>query len=116
MLIAVLLEEMIADLGHEVIGRAAALDEALQMARDGSLDVAILDVNLNGEDVHPVADVLAARGIPFAFSTGYGQRRLPEPHRDRPILHKPFQRHDVAKIFTGLVSQSPGSSTGRSGS
>ena len=53
--------------------------------------VAILDVNLNGEPILPVADVLVARGTPFVFATGYGERGLPEPYRDRPTLNKPFQ-------------------------
>ena len=52
---------------------------------------AILDVNVDGEEIFPVADILAKRGLPFVFVTGYGERSLPEPYRDRPALQKPFQ-------------------------
>ena len=73
-----LLEDMLDDLGYEVAGTAGGLDEALGLARDADVDVAILDVNLNGNPVYPVADVLAGRGVPFMFSTGYGEQGLPE--------------------------------------
>ncbi len=63
----------------------------MQAAKTADFDVAILDVNLDGEPVSPVADALVARGMPFVFATGYGERGLPEPYRDRPTLKKPFQ-------------------------
>src|SRR5262249_28308028 len=60
-------------------------------AKTADFDIAILDVNLDGEPVSPVADALVARGTPFVFATGYGERGLPEPYRDRPMLKEPFQ-------------------------
>jgi CheY-like chemotaxis protein len=95
-MIRMLLEDMIADLGHEVKAVAGRLDDALALARDTDCDGAILDVNLNGAKVYPVADVLIERGIPFAFATGYGERGLPQKYRGRPTLQKPFQRDDLA--------------------
>jgi CheY-like chemotaxis protein len=102
MLVAAMLEGMIADLGHELAGNAAKLDQALAMAQSETFDFAVLDVNLDGKEIYPVAEVLAARGIPFVFCTGYGPRRLPERHRSRPILHKPFQRHDLEQIVSQI--------------
>lgn len=98
-LIALLVEDMLAELGHDVIGPVARLNKALEMARREALDVAILDVNINGEDTYPVAAVLAARSIPFVFATGYARQRLPEPYCDAPLLQKPFMQSDLQKAF-----------------
>jgi CheY-like chemotaxis protein len=110
-LVALLLEDMLAELGHTVVGPVARLDKALEAAQREAFDVAILDVNINGEAAYPIingeaaypiADALAARGIPFVFSTGYGQKSLRAPYSDRPALQKPFQRHDLQKLFAEL--------------
>lgn len=101
-LVALLLEDMLAELGHTVVGPVARLDKALEMVQGGAFDVAILDVNINGGEAYPIADALAARGIPFVFSTGYGKKSLREPYSDRPTLQKPFQRHDLQKLFAEL--------------
>ena len=108
MLVAVMLEGMIAELGHQPVGTAAGFDHALAMAQRQTFDFAILDVNLDGQEIYPVAAVLAARGIPFAFCTGYGQRRLPEPYRGRPILQKPIQRGDLEKIVSQICASEHG--------
>jgi hypothetical protein len=65
------------------------------MAQREPLDIAILDVNLNGQEVYLVAAALATRGIPFVFATGYGKHSLRPPYDDRPMLPKPFRRGDV---------------------
>jgi CheY-like chemotaxis protein len=101
-LIALLLEDMLAELGHTVVGPVARLDKALETARREAFDVAILDVSINGGDVYPIAEALAARDIPFVFSTGYDKKSLPAPYSDRPALQKPFQRHDLQKLFAEL--------------
>ena len=62
---------------------------------DGEFNAAILDVNLDGQEIYPVADILAQRGLPFVFVTGYGERSLPEPYRGRPALQKPFQAEQL---------------------
>jgi CheY-like chemotaxis protein len=90
-MIRMLLEDMLSDLGYGIAASAGELEEAVTLARNSDFDVAILDVNLNGNAVYPVADVLAERGVPFMFSTGYGERGLSEAYRDRPTLQKPFQ-------------------------
>jgi CheY-like chemotaxis protein len=101
-LIGMLLEDMLSDLGYELAATAARIDEASQIARDGQFDAAILDVNLNGEEVYPVAAILEARGIPFVFATGYGERGLPPAHQNRPTLQKPFQQETLERELAGL--------------
>jgi CheY-like chemotaxis protein len=103
-MIRMLLEDMLDDLGFKVALSAGRLDEAISLAREGEFDVAILDVNLDGELVYPVADVLAARGLPFAFSTGYGESGMPDIYRDRPTLQKPFQLAGLEKALMDLLA------------
>src|SRR4051794_22900016 len=74
MIVAWLLQDMLADLGCAVVGPAARVSQALAMIDAEAIDAAVLDVNLNGQKSYPVADALAARGMPFVFSTGYGRR------------------------------------------
>src|SRR5450755_3793242 len=76
MIVAWLLQDMLADLGCVVVGPAASINEALVMIDAEAFDVAVLDVNLNGKMSYPIADVLASRGVPFLFSTGYDKDRL----------------------------------------
>ena len=80
------------------------LSEARQIAADGDFSAAILDVNLDGQEIYPVADILAKRGLPFVFVTGYGERSLPEPYRGRPALQKPFQAEQLKTTLAGLLS------------
>ncbi len=101
-LVALLLEDMLAELGHTVVGPVGRLDKALETVQLEAFDVAILDVNINGGDVYPIAEALAARDIPFVFSTGYDKKSLPASYSDRPALQKPFQRHDLQKLFAEL--------------
>src|SRR5260370_41429987 len=98
LMIRMLLEDMLAELGYTIAAAAARLDEALEAAQNADFDIAILDVNLNGQPISPVADALAARGMPFVFATGYGERGLPELYRDRPTLKKPFQRDGLKRM------------------
>jgi CheY-like chemotaxis protein len=89
-LIAMLVEDMLSDLGCETVGPAYQLSEALTMAREADFDCAILDLNLEGQTTYPVAKVLRARNIPFAFASGYAVSDLGEGFGDVPVLHKPF--------------------------
>ncbi len=84
LMIRMLLEDMLGELGYTIAAEAGRVEEALQAAKTADFDLAILDVNLNGEPIGPVAEALVARGLPFVFATGYGERGLPEPYRDRP--------------------------------
>jgi CheY-like chemotaxis protein len=91
--------EMLADLGHEVSGMATSLSSALQAAQTLAFDVALLDVNLGGHRVDEVAAVLASRGIPFAFTTGYGAQTLPASFAQRPYLAKPYEAEQLGQTL-----------------
>jgi len=93
--ISLLLEDMLLDFGCEVIGPAARLAAALDVVGRESIDLAILDVNVAGEPIYPVAEALAQQGVPFVFSTGYGSAGIKDAFRDRPVLQKPFAQHDL---------------------
>jgi CheY-like chemotaxis protein len=99
LMIRMLLEDMLGELGYTVAAEAARIEEALDAAKNADFDIAILDVNLNGQPISPVADALVARGMPFVFATGYGERGLPEPYRDRPTLKKPFQMEGLKQML-----------------
>jgi CheY-like chemotaxis protein len=94
-LILYTLQDMLEELGCRVVATALRIDDALAKGDSAAFDVAILDVNVGGERIDPVADLLARRGVPFLFATGYGARSLPEGHRDRIVLAKPYQTHEV---------------------
>lgn len=93
--ISLLLEDMLLDFGCEVVGPAARLSAALEAVSREQVDLAILDVNVAGEPIYPVAEALAQRDIPFVFSTGYGSAGIRDTFRDRPVLQKPFAQHDL---------------------
>lgn len=98
-MIRMLIEDMLADLGFAVAAQAAKVDEALAAATGVDIDLAILDVNLNGQTTGPVARALADRGTPFVFATGYGEHGLPPEFRDRPLLKKPFQIDSLKRML-----------------
>ena len=103
--IAMLIEEMLEDLECTVVASVAQFAKAIHVAGVVDVDLAILDVNLAGEYVFPVARILRARHIPFLFSTGYGGSGLPEEFRGCPVLHKPFAEQDLRlKIALTLES------------
>ena len=99
MLIGMLLEDMLTDMGHEVAALVPRLKDALAAVERESFDLAVLDVHLHGESAFPVADALIAKGIPFIFATGYGERGLPDSYRGRPVLQKPFARDDLDRLL-----------------
>ena len=104
-LVAMLLEDMIADLGGTVTRSASRVARALEYAQDTSIefDLAVLDVNLAGEEAFPIATALAERGVPFAFSTGYGNAGLPDAWRARPTLQKPFTQDQVTSVLVNAL-------------
>src|SRR3989441_9417913 len=102
-MIRMLLEDMLGELGYTIAAQAARIDEALEAAKSADFDLAILDVNLNGQPISPVADALVARGMPFVFATGYGERGLPDSHRDRPTLKKPFQLDGLKRLLPSAL-------------
>jgi CheY-like chemotaxis protein len=105
LMIRMLLEDMLTELGYTITVAATRLDEALDAARNADFDIAILDVNINGEPISPVADALAARRMPFVFATGYGEQGLPDIYRDRPTLKKPFQLDSLKIVLRSALDK-----------
>jgi len=103
-LIRMLLEDMLGELGYDLAAAVGTIAEASEHAAKSEFNVAVLDVNLDGHEVYPVADILAKRGLPFVFVTGYGERSLREPYRDRPALQKPFQVEQLKNVLADLVA------------
>jgi CheY-like chemotaxis protein len=101
-MVAWLLEDMLADLGCAIVGPAARVNQALAML--DAVDAAVLDVNLNGQMSYPVADALAARGVPFVFSTGYNKVSLPNSYQSFPVLQKPFDRLKLGDTLAKLLT------------
>ena len=83
-LLAMYLEDLLTELGHEVVGQATRIDEAMELARESDIDFAFLDINVVGTKSFPIADILRQRGIPFAFATGYGAEGFVDGYRDQP--------------------------------
>ena len=102
-LVAMNIEDMLLELGHEVAGLASRVGPALALARESRFDAAMLDVNLAGEPSFAVADLLIERGIPFLFATGYGRQGIEERYRDFPFLQKPFRTKELGRALAGIV-------------
>ena len=92
--------------GYEVVDCAQSVDAALATLGCRTVDAALLDINLGGELVYPVASALTARGVPFVFVTGHDPSEIPEQFRDRPVLPKPY--YDTA-LCAALASMLPSS-------
>jgi CheY-like chemotaxis protein len=101
-LVAMLVEDALSDAGAIVIGPAATVSEALGLLARELPDVAVLDLNLAGETSTPVADALAARGIPFVVATGYGADGLPAGHASATVLAKPYDPDDLTAALGRL--------------
>ena len=97
-LIALDIAGALEDGGLVVLGPAASIDEALGLLQRESVDGALLDANLGGHPVGQLADALAARGLRFAFVSGYGRDQLPASHRDVPLVRKPFTAGELLAV------------------
>jgi CheY-like chemotaxis protein len=99
------LVQAITQLGAEVLGPVPTRDEALDLlATVGKIDLAVLDINLEDEVVYPVADLLAARGVPFLFATGYSRALVPAEYQHVPRWEKPFNPQTLARALPKLLS------------
>jgi len=98
-MIRMMVADMLDELGYTVVAEAGEIDEAMRLAQTTYFDLAILDVNVNGKVISPVADVIKAQNRPFIFATGYGSSGLPEEYRDRPALQKPFQLETLGRMI-----------------
>ena len=106
--VSMLVEDELRAAGAEVVGPAPSVDDALRLveaaAADGGLSAAVLDINLAGQHVTPVADRLAALGVSFLFATGYGENRDAGGHDAAPVVGKPFDRERLVAAVAALAS------------
>ena len=102
-MIRMMVADMLQELGYTIAAEAGEIGEAIRLAQTTFFDVAILDVNVNGKVISPVADLLTASNRPFIFATGYGSSGLPEEYRDRPSLQKPFQIETLGRIIEATL-------------
>ena len=105
-LVALEMTSFLTGAGCEVVGPAASVETGLALINESSFDVALLDANLGGQAVDPLAAALAVRQIPFAFVTGYGVEGLPEAFRDAALIGKPFAANDVLRQVEILLRES----------
>lgn len=100
------LEDILTDLGCEVAGQAMRLDKAVELAKTvGPVDAAILDVNIGGTTVFPAAEILAERGVPLLFATGYGRDGLPDEWQGHAVIVKPYSPQDVERALGPLLAR-----------
>lgn len=104
-ILAIMLEDMLGDLGCAVAAIGSDLAGAKDIAATVAADVAVLDINIAGEASFPVADILAGRGIPFVFATGYNQARLPERFGVAPFLSKPFLPEELEQVMLDALGR-----------
>src|ERR1700753_1485332 len=105
MMVSMLIEDMLSDLGCAVVGPASRLDEAIELAKAGNIDCAVLEGNRGGQPIFPLADLLRERDTPFAFATGYGDAGLRDVDRGTPVLQKPFRGGDLARVLGELQAK-----------
>ena len=98
-LVAAMMTEALGEIGFEILGPFGKMDYRLGAAVAGEIDAAILDVNIGGELVYPIAEILAARGIPFAFVTGYSEENIDKRFANVPIMQKPVERKALQAVF-----------------
>jgi CheY-like chemotaxis protein len=109
MMVSMLLEDMLSDIGCTLVGPAKSVKSALKLMEHAGFDIAILDVNLNGEETYSIADALAARAIPFVFASGYSPAGIREEYRSIPLLQKPFQQDELKQTLAAVLSRRPAS-------
>ena len=107
-LVAMLVEDMLDELDFAFAGNPGRVAEALAAVKAGGFDVAILDLNLAGERVYPVADALIDIGRPFVFATGYGAAEIAEAYRRWPVAAKPFRLDDLDTALKAALALSTG--------
>lgn len=109
MMVSMLLQDMLSDIGCTAVGPATKVQLALKLVEDAGFDVAILDVNLNGDETYPIAEALTARAIPFVFASGYRPGRLRQQYRSIPTLAKPFRQRELEQILAAALTRRPAS-------
>jgi len=107
-MIRMMVADMLEELGYRVAAEAGEITQALALAATTDFDFAILDVNINGQAVLPVADLITARKRPFLFASGYGSPGLPDKYRGYPALQKPFEIEKLAQVIEKTLKTGAG--------
>jgi len=102
-MIRMMIADMVEELGYTIAAEAGDVDEATKLAQCIWFDIAILDINVKGRMITPVAAAIKARNRPFIFVTGYGATGLPDEYRDHTVLHKPFQLETLAHTISATI-------------
>jgi CheY-like chemotaxis protein len=105
-LIRMMIVEMLEELGHRVVAEAGSIETAEPLARTSVFDLAVLDINIGGFNISPIAEIVAARSLPFVFVSGYGPAGMPALFADRPILRKPFLIEHFADMINAAMGES----------
>jgi CheY-like chemotaxis protein len=101
-MIAMMLEEFVDTLGYHVRGIASTIEEAREMVRMGGFDLAILDCNLEGQEVWPIAELLDQKGVPYILSSGGSVADIPAPFSERPLLAKPYTIGTISDMLMAV--------------
>ena len=110
MMIAMLIEDMLDEFGCKLVGPATSVPRALELIGTEQVEVAVLDLNLDGQDTYAIADALRQRNVPFIFATGYGSTGLRQEYGNRPVLQKPFQASDLEIALVRALTDSQAAS------
>jgi len=107
-LIRMMLAEMVEELGHRVVAEAGNIKDGQALAGSAVFDLALLDINLDGSGISPVAEIIARRDLPFLFVSGYGPAGRPEQFCDRPVLQKPVPISKLDEAIDSMLSSAAG--------
>jgi len=106
MMIAMLIEDMLEEFGCTLVGPATTVSRALDLIAKENVEIAVLDLNLDGQDTYAIADALRQKSVPFIFATGYGSTGLRQEYGNRPVLQKPFQAQALESALAGALTGS----------
>jgi CheY-like chemotaxis protein len=102
-LIRMMIVEMLEELGHRIVAEAGSIEAAEPLARTSVFDLAVFDINVAGFNISPIAEIVAARGLPFVFVSGYGPAGMPALFADKPVLQKPFLIEHFADMINSAM-------------
>lgn len=103
-LIQMMIVEMLEELGHTVVAKANQIEPAVSLAQSAKFELAVLDVNIAGALITPVAEIIVRRGLPFIFATGYGSAGIPPAFHGRPVLRKLFSPEELAQAIDKVMT------------
>jgi CheY-like chemotaxis protein len=106
MMIAMLIEDMLDEFSCKLVGPATNVPRALELIAKENVEIAVLDLNLGGEDTYAIAEALQQKNVPFIFATGYGSTGVRQEYGNRQVLQKPFQARDLENALAEALARS----------